>query len=126
MNNGHSQRKVLTELEILTVTCPTCNCVPGVGCLNPERHVLAKHANQTELSFHPKRVAAAFEDQFRKAMGKMGATEKALVCYYSFISLCDSCSTKSMKLFGKEMSSRDIQTFFAQQAIQELKHDGLL
>jgi hypothetical protein len=57
---------------------------------------------------------------------ELNATDKALVCYYAFIMLCDSVSTKSVETLGKQLSSAEVQRFFAKQAIDELKKDGLI
>lgn len=69
---------------------------------------------------------AAHEAQWRRGFGKLGATEKSLICYYGFIMLADSVSLKSLEILGKSMTSREIQTFFAQQAMSELRKDGLM
>lgn len=115
-----------TELEILAVKCPTCNSLPNVGCLNPERHVLAKACPQDGLSFHPTRYRAAMDEKFRRAFGKLSPTDKALICYYAFIRLADSVSTKSKEVLGREFTSTEVQIFFARKASDELKKDGLI
>lgn len=54
------------------------------------------------------------------------ATDKAVLVYYAFVMLCDSCSANAEKLFGKAMSSQDIQRSFAQHALAECRKDGVI
>lgn len=124
MNNG--DRKVLLDGQVLAVACPTCHVAEGIGCLNPQRHVLAYKLGAPELSFHPARILHAQENEFRTKFGKLGATEKALILYYAYIMICDSVASKSVAVMGKEFKSTDIQAFFANEAIKELKKDGLM
>ena len=124
MNNG--ERKVMLDGQILAVSCPTCHVKAGVGCLSPERYVFARALGAHDLSFHPARIVAAQENEFRVKFGKLGATEKALILYYAYIMVCDSVASKSVEVLGKEFKSTDIQAFFANEAIKELKKDGLM
>lgn len=123
---AESQRKVVSEAEILSISCPKCHAIEEHGCLTNDRRVLCRKIDDTELAFHSERVFAAFQKQFHGKWGKLGATEKALICYYAYIMLCDSVSTKSVELLGKQFTTEQIQAFFANEAIQELKRDKLL
>jgi hypothetical protein len=125
MTNG--ERKVMLDGQILAVACPACHVKAGVGCLTYERHVFAVHGlGAPKLSFHPARIVMAQENEFQVKFGKLGATEKALILYYAYIMVCDSVASKSVAVLGKEFKSTDIQAFFANEAIKELKKDGLM
>lgn len=121
-----SQRRVLSEKEILNVPCPNCHVQVGVACRNSARHVLVVMTGQTELSFHSARIFIAQQQQMRDRFGILGATEKALICYYAFVMLCDSVSTKSIEVIGKDVSSQEIQAMFVQEAIKALRNDKLI
>jgi hypothetical protein len=122
-----SQRKIITEKDILAVSCPACLRFVGMTCVTPlNRRALAFEVGVTECSFHAARIMKAQDQQIKNlGLQPLGSTEKALILYYAFIALCDSVSTKSQELFGKEFTSEDIQRRFAQEAIKELRHDGL-
>jgi hypothetical protein len=121
-----SQRKVLTEVEILAVACPQCKAPVNMGCRTEHGHVFARRLNADEFSFHALRITTAYELRLDRVLGKkLDATDKALIVYYAYIALCDSVSAKSVEMLGKETSSVDIQRYFAQKAIYELRNDGL-
>lgn len=124
--NTSEKRKVVTEAQILEVSCPTCHCLAGLGCLTPERHTLATKVGSTRLSFHSERISAAYDLQFTSAFGLLDASAKSLVLFYAYGMLCDSVSLKSLEMLGKYHTSKQVQTFFAQKAVAELKKDGLL
>lgn len=120
------QTKIVTEAEILAVACPKCNAVREHGCLDAQRHVLYHRLGDTELTFHPERIRAAQESKITAQFGKLGATEKALICYYAFIMLAESVSTKSVEILGRAFTVEQILTFFSQQAVAALRKDGLI
>lgn len=122
----NSQRKVIGEDEILALACRHCHSEPGVGCKNAQRHALVHHLPDMELAFHSQRIMDAFERQATSRMGRLSPTDKALITYYAFVMLCDSVSTKTMVMFGKEFTSEDIQKFFATEAVKELRKDKLI
>lgn len=122
-------RKVVTEAEILAVPCPTCHASKGMGCRRTDnRSIPLQTALITDaLSFHPPRVFDAQQAQLLRNFGRfLGPSEKSLITYYAYVMLCDSVAGKSTELIGKPFNSLEIQKFFAQCAITELRKDGLL
>jgi hypothetical protein len=121
-----SQRKVVTESEILSFACRKCHVIAGVGCKRADRTPLTHAIEDTELAFHRERIMDAWASQTNKCMGRLSATDKALIVYYAFVMICDSVSTKAEEVLGKEFSSEQIQKFFASEAIKELRKDRLI
>lgn len=124
--NTSDMRKAVTDAQILAVSCPTCHCLSGLGCLTPERRVFATEVGSNKLSFHSERISAAYALQFAVAFGGLDPSTKALAIFYAYGMLCDSVSLKSVELLGRFHTSTQIQTYFAQKAIAEMKKDGLL
>lgn len=118
--------EIINEDEVLSVLCPTCSQARGKGCLDDKRHILATQVGQLGLSFHETRIRAAQETKSRKIFGRLGPTEKALITYYAFIALCNSCAANSERLFQKKYTTEQLQVFFIENAITELKADGLI
>lgn len=120
------QTKIVTEAEILAVACPKCNAVREHGCLDAQRHVLYHRLGDTELTFHPERIRAAQDEKISAKFGKVGSTEKALICYAAFQMLAESVSLKSVEVLGRAFTPDQILTFFAQQAVDVLVKEGLI
>lgn len=59
-------------------------------------------------------------------MQTLDATDKALIVYYAYIMLCDSVAAHSVKVLGKKFTSEEIQAFFGQKAVNELRLEGLI
>jgi len=128
MTYGNSERKVISEAEILAVACPICNAAKGFACRFIHTRIpLSREIEETELVFHHERIKLAQDAQILRNFGRiLGPTEKALITYYAFIMLADSVSLKSVETLGRSYTSVEIQKFFAQQAIKELRKDKLL
>lgn len=122
-----SYRSVISEKEILAISCPTCFRPADKLCVSRSNGmVLAFEVGATECSFHAARIMKAQDEQIKKlGLQPLGPTEKSLILYYAFIMLCDSVSEKSKELLGKQLTSEQVQAFFAHKAIEELKNDGL-
>jgi len=120
-------RKVLTREEMMLVECPTCDAGRNRNCHLRGRIDKPLLNLQDEPYFHPTRIVAAQQAKANCFFSRsLSATDKSLIIYYAFIQLCDSVSVKSKEVLGVEKTSEDIQRFFAQTAIKELRKDGLL
>lgn len=122
-----SKRKVCTEAEILAVRCPICEAIPGRPCISHQRHALIVRLGQTEFSFHSARISTAQDIRWKEKFGvSLSQSEKTLILQYAFIMLCDSVSTKSIEVMGRQYTSDQIQAYFCNQAIKELQNDELV
>lgn len=61
-----------------------------------------------------------------KELTAVSATDKALILSYAFLMLCDSVSTKAEVVFGKQFTSHEVQLFFTQKAVEQLRRNGLI
>lgn len=121
--------RVISETEILALVCPTCQAPQQMACrVKGNRNIpLTTSLEQNDLTFHVERVEAAQQMQLMRNFGRfLGPTEKSLIVYYAFVMLSDAVAAKAMLMIGKEFTSQEVQAFFAQMAIQELKRDKLL
>jgi hypothetical protein len=108
-----------THKELLEVPCVHCEQAVGQPCVAPGNRrtpILGFHAERSQL-----RVKLPMIE-----MEGLDSTEKSLVMGYGFLILCDAVASKSMDIFGKQFSGREVQQFFAAKAIDELKKDGLI
>jgi hypothetical protein len=122
-----SKRAVISESEILHEVCSKCRAPELMPCRRRDRQPLAFELDSTELAFHSERIMAALYTQVTtKLKGVLSAADRSLIVYYSFIMLADACAANSDKLFSKLDTSEELQSFFAQQAITELKKDHLI
>jgi hypothetical protein len=109
-----------TREQLMEVPCIQCDAKIGKQCRSESGgrgHLL--------VGFHFQR------SELRGKLPSMGdlelnSTDKALICYYAFVMLSDSVSSKSEEILGKRMTSQEVQRFFARQAVIELQKDGLL
>lgn len=115
------EAEVKEESRAMQVPCIRCDAKPNEHCVQPGRKeplVGGFHSERVELS---RKVVVAMpkgED--------LDATDKALITYFAYILLCDSVSAKSVELFGKQFASEEIQRWFGQQAVTQLRAEGLL
>jgi hypothetical protein len=100
----------------LLIPCPLCAAKPGEHCNDDSATLVLSHEQRRKLAEKLPDIEGT----------NLDATDKAMICYYAYIMLCDSVAANSEKMFGKEYSSRDLQKFFARQAVVELRKDGLL
>lgn len=124
------ETKVITDSDILDVSCPFCKALPASGCRqspNVGSPQLALIIGSRHLSFHPERIKAA-KGKIETVMfgDTLSPSQKALLVYYAFIRLCHSCAANSVMMFGKELDSITIQKYFGQRALAELQEDGLI
>lgn len=109
----------LNESEILEVPCITCAAHVGEHCTEIGKPIRL-------LGFHNERI------KYRATLPvlpkePLDATDKALVTYYAYVALSNAVAAKSAIMFdGKIITSQEIQLAFAQQALTDLKRDGLL
>ena len=122
-----SHRAVISEAEILHEFCPICKAPELTPCRRKDRTPLAFELDSDELRFHSERIMLALHTQVTtKLKGVLSVADRSLIVYYAFIMLADACSANSEKLFSKVQTSEDIQAFFAQLAVTELKKDRLI
>lgn len=118
-----------THKELLQVPCIRCMAAVGQPCVAPgNRRTPIKIAIRDGipiLGFHKEREELRVKVPMLEVEGLDGS-DKALVMGYGFMILADACAANSEKLFGKLLTSREIQQFFAAKAIDELKADGLI
>lgn len=130
MEKSNGNRQGLPEEDILSVGCPNCQAPPLKGCnmyIEGSRNALVYIIGSTRLAFHPERIRFAQSTHERRLFNEnLTATDKARITYYAFIMICDSNAAKSEMIFGKKFTSEEIQMFFAQQAVAELRKDKLL
>lgn len=112
-----------TDAEMQQVPCLTCGAKSGQKC---EEKVDGNIVIPL-IGYHKERV------QLREKlpviptdMPVLDSTDKAIIIYYAFVALCNSCQTKSIELFGKEFTSREIQFAFATQGLKAAQQDGLI
>lgn len=88
---------------------------------------LAYVIDANHLSFHPERIRFAQKQHEKRLFSEnLDASDKALITYYAYVMICDSVASRSEAIFDKQFTSQDIQKFFAQQAVAELRKDKLL
>jgi len=122
-----SQRSVITESAILHEFCPQCRARELQPCRNKQHRPLAFELDSSEMAFHSERIMLALHTQVTtKLNGVLSSADRSLIVYYAFIHLANACAANSLKLFSKEQTSEDIQAFFAQIAITELRKDRLI
>ena len=109
-----------TDEEILQVSCLFCGAEPGKKCNEGEGTVLIGGYHQARIELRQKLPVMPAD------MPVLDATDKAIIVYYAFVALCNSCQTKSTELFGKQFSSREIQYAFATQGLKAAREDGLI
>jgi hypothetical protein len=112
----------LTRAQIMEVPCIVCEAKQAKSCREHSK------SNKPIIGFHRERIELRLKHPVLPAEipTTLNPTEKALICYYAFVMLCDSCEANSEKLFGKHFKSADVQRMFARKAIQELKKDGFI
>lgn len=123
---ANEDRIVAKDQEILAIPCPTCKARVGQLCRMPSGAPLAFVIGDDQSRFHRDRIMNVLIVRLRNEFGRLNASDKALICYYAFVILSDSVSTKSKEMLGHDYSSKQIQQFFVQKAIEELKKDRLL
>src|SRR3569833_477250 len=107
-----------TELDI---PCPGCMATAGSKCTDL---LTGKKMDWVHIA---RRLSFAKQKkQFIFQASNMNEGQKAMTMYYAFVMLCDSCSQKSVDLFGKQLDSEEILMFFAKKAIEAMKEDGLV
>lgn len=104
-----------TNIEVLEVGCFQCGARPNEPCTESDLPLLGFH--QVRLDLRAKLPVLPTE---------LDSTDKAIVTYYAYIALANSCSAKSLELFGKQFSSEDIQRTFAEQGLIAARKDGLI
>lgn len=123
--NGPGANMTKFNDEVKEVQCLMCGAQPGEPCIEKEKG--KKFTHVALLGFHKERVELRSRiPSFPSDMPELDATDKAVITYYAYIALCDSCSTKSIELFGKKFSSQEIQRTFAAQGLKQAKEDGLI
>ncbi len=121
-----SKKNVVADVNILAVGCPTCNVPPNEICVDTviSGTTLKKASSRR---FHPARIMIAQEEQMVRLFGShLTNGKKWLICAYAYIFISDSVASFSQAIMGKELTSVEIQTFFAKMAAEELHKDGLL
>lgn len=105
-----------SEDMIFAIPCPTCHAGPDHSCL-------AQGIISTDgyVPFHIERKELAK----RKSLA-LSHVDRTNIITYAFLFLANSCSAKSILLFGREFTSEEIQTHFAKMAIEQLKKEGRL
>lgn len=122
-----AKRRVVTELEIIAVTCPNCHAPKGAFCRNSNRHVLALHDDINESIFHQSRVHLARSKQgFNAKLGHLNNSQKELIVYYAFVILCEEVAKNTKDENGGVATAEQIQVQFVRQGIEELRIDGFL
>lgn len=104
-----------TDIECLLVTCPTCNAVRNESCVI---HHIISTANNSNLIHRDRRELA------KHRVNSLAGQDKALIIQYAYLGVCASVAANSDKLLGKIHTPEDIEAFFVQAAIKELKEAG--
>src|SRR6266576_1300795 len=93
--NLRKQMNQFSNEEIKEVQCLMCGAQSGELC--------TENGGIPILGFHKERIELRSRiPSFPSDMPKLNATDKAIITYYAYIALCNSCSTKSVELFGKQ------------------------
>lgn len=111
-----------TDAEMKQVSCIACGASSGEFCTEKFEGV-----DVPMLGYHKERVELREKlPVMPPDMPALDATDKAIIVYYAFVALCNSCQTKSLEIFGKTFTSREIQYAFASQGLKAAKEDGLI
>src|ERR1051326_868024 len=107
--------------EILQVVCPRCDSAPLEACKERDGSQLIGGFHRERIEFREKLPVLP-----KEVPSVLSSTDKAILTYYAFVMLADSCAANSEKLFGKKFTSQEIQRTFGKAALKKVQEDGLL
>lgn len=104
----------------MEVPCITCDAAIGEACYDQQYNVILLKG------FHARRVELRERYPNFPTEQELTPTDKALLCFYAFVMLSDSVAVNSVRLFGKQCTTEEVQRMFGSRALQALRSEGLL
>lgn len=104
-----------TDQEVKEVPCLQCNADPMQPCTENGSQLLDFHRCRIELRSKSPVLDCPLD-----------STDKALIVGYAFVSLCNSVSANSEKLFSKHYTSVELQRLFTRTGYEQCLADGVI